>query len=91
MPLILWKLWHFRQFIFRREKAAMRAKYEANYKELQTSATVELSNAKTTRVPHSQFSCGGLTMTFQVSSNMNTPKKPEQTNNLPAVKEDPKV
>ena len=60
--------------IFRRERSYLRQQYLANYKELD-GAGAQTDLQKPSRVPHQEFTCGGMKINFQMCSNLGNQKK----------------
>ena len=51
----------------------IRKHYLANYKELDAAGQTDLQ--KPSRVPHQEFTCGGMKINFQMCSNLGNQKK----------------
>ena len=59
----------------RRERSSIRKHFLANYKELDPA---DPNDKKPSRVPQQEFTCGGVTINFQMCSNLGNQKKPNE-------------
>lgn len=58
-----------------RERSSIRKHFLANYKELDPA---DPNEKKPSRVPQQEFTCGGVTINFQMCSNLGNQKKPNE-------------
>jgi len=58
-----------------RERSSIRKHFLANYKELDPT---DPNDKKPSRVPQQEFTCGGVTINFQMCSNLGNQKKPNE-------------